>query len=125
VRDVGILIWVVLVIVGVVGSMISSVRKQAQAQGPGPAAPPGRRAKPPTVLRQVARAAPVPAPPSPQPAVKRAPGPPRETPAAHAPDEPQVRRHRFFTSKRDIVHGIVAAEVFGKPRGLHDEHLLY
>jgi|SRR5579863_711607 len=57
-RDVGILIWVVFLIVGVVGSMVSSARRQLAAgkepkpgQAPPQWKPPPGTSQPPTVLR--------------------------------------------------------------------------
>jgi hypothetical protein len=63
VRDVGFLIWVVLLFVGVVGSIVSSIRKQARRPGPQFAVRPPQRppATPqPAVPAQFVTAAPQP-----------------------------------------------------------------
>ena len=113
-RDVGILVWFVLIVVGVIGSIASTVRKQLQAQGRVPnASAPQRR-----VSRVVA------GPPPPPPVV------PRVAPAGRAverrvappadPQKPTTRR--FLPGKNDLVRAVIAAEVLGKPRAFNDEY---
>jgi hypothetical protein len=104
-RDVGIIIWVALLIVGVVGSMVSSVRRQLQAaqaqqrpQRPEPA--PGRQ---------------VPMP-KPRPDPK---GAPQHVEVTH---DARVPRRRLFANKNDLVRAVIAAEVLGKPRAFGDEY---
>jgi hypothetical protein len=124
VREVGIAVWVILLVVGVVGSMVSSVRRQMQTQ----ARSPRRLTERP---RPFAPPAAVPAAPSPP---VRPPGS-RVTPAARkqaVPTAAQAReaahepvrtpRSRIFSTKGDLVRAVIAAEVLGKPRGLSDEY---
>ncbi len=115
-REIGTLVWVVLIIIGVVSSMISTIRKQAQAQGP-----PGRPQPQRTPPRPQSRVAP------PSPAVTQpAPPPPRAQPRppVHAVEEPRAKRKPLFAGKGSLVRAVIAAEVLGKPRGLGDEHFL-
>lgn len=127
-RDVGILVWVGLLIVGVVGSMVSSLRRQAQVR-PMPA-------KLPEWARQIGatvpQAVPPPAPPAapgPRAAPARAPSPKRtppppsvQEPAHHLLEEPHKRAPRLFGSRRELVRAVIAAEVLGKPRAFSDEY---
>jgi hypothetical protein len=124
-RDIGTLVWVVLVFIGVIGSMISSARKQAQAQQA-----PGARAirrPPPQQFAPQAPAPPAPVQPAPQPRViaRVAPAPTKAPPVlaqAHLEAEHHpARRRRLFANRSDLVRGIIAAEVLGKPRGLRGE----
>ncbi len=129
-REVGVIVWVVLLLVGVTSSIVSSIRKASAAQqrpGLGPVAPPPRQA---TVKELVAalqaqaqaQAAPprpraAPAPPQP----RAAPAPqPAELPWPVAP-VPRSSAHRLFAGRGDAVRGIIAAEILGSPRGLRDE----
>jgi len=118
-RDVGTLVWVVLIVIGVVSSMISSVRRQVQAQRrPMPAAPrptpaavrfaPDVRAEPRVHAPQEARPAP------------RA----EAGPAAPMVFEAPPQRPRLFEGRGDLVRAVIAAEVLGKPRALSDEPFL-
>ena len=121
-RDLGTLVWVILIVIGVVSSMISSVRKQAQAQRrPGPAAPPrypgGVRVSPAPAVPPSPAPAPAPAATQLRP-VQAAGSPPPLWPRA---EEPAARRKRLFGGKRELVKAVIAAEVLGKPRGLRDE----
>jgi hypothetical protein len=148
-RDVGILIWVVLLIVGVCGSMISSIRRQMQsAQTPGPSPQRAQAAAPP----QPPGGAPVPQPPqwvqrvlaqTQQPSV-----PPRTAPRPQTPSKPRAQAapvrqtqpidshaphaipsdtigSRLFANKRSLVRAVIAAEVLGKPRAFNDEYTRY
>ena len=120
-REVGTLVWVVLVIIGVVGSMISSARRQALSRRREPAAT--RPRSPASALfAQNVRPAPSvhPAPP------KARPAPPRTEakPAAPIAFEARPRRRRLFEARGDLVRAIIAAEVLGKPRALSDEPFL-
>jgi len=122
-REVGTLVWVVLIIVGVVGSMISSVRRQLRAQqSPAPAArqyqrtpPPGQQSRPAPLAPPPGR--PVP-PPRPQPAT-----PVETTPQEDPRGAPAASRRRLFPQKDELVRAVIAAEVLGKPRALSDEYL--
>jgi len=113
VRDVATLVWVVLIIVGVVSSMISSVRRQVRTMP--------QRARPRSMapgqagLQAVAVQAPPRATP-PRPAPTHAQKPQVQAPEAHRP-------RRFFGSKRDVVRAVIAAEVLGKPKALRGEDL--
>ena len=127
-RDVGFLIWIVLLFVGVIGSIVSSVRKQAQREGskimaPRPQAAPAVRVpaavapSAPEARRGPARVRPVPRP-APEPfAYLEA-----HVAGGHA-GHSAVRR--LFGGRRDLVRAVIAAEVFGKPRGLADEYFNY
>jgi|SRR5580692_1796295 hypothetical protein len=127
-RDVGILVWVVFLVIGVIGSMVSSARRQvaAGAQAPRSQAPP---AVAPTAQQRLAQAlqarvqAPAVSPraPQPRPAPPRPVSAPRGEPPA-APVAHQARQRSFFGSRPDLVRAVIAAEVLGKPRGLHDEY---
>lgn len=136
-RDIGIIVWVVLLLVGVIGSMISSARRQMQQ-----ASPPARRLSPPqqagphasTVppLRQ-AVAPQRPAQPADQkqaaaerPVVRRAPVAPPHDPL---PDHPLITTHvargskatrRLFSSREGLMAAVIAAEVLGKPVALRE-----
>jgi hypothetical protein len=131
-RDVGILVWVGFLVIGVIGSMVSSARRQAAAgaQGRRPQVSPATAAAAQQRLVQAltARAqAHVQAPASsPRPAQPR-PAPPRPAPAprsepAPAPPAHTARQRSFFGSGPELVRAVIAAEVLGKPRGLNDEY---
>jgi hypothetical protein len=123
-RDVGILVWVGLLVIGVIGSMVSSARRQAAggAQAPRPQVPPapGAAAQQRLVAALQARVvapASVPRPPQARPAPPRPVSAPRaEPPAAPAPHS------AFFGTGPELVRAVIAAEVLGKPRGLYDEY---
>jgi hypothetical protein len=138
-RDIGILIWVAFIIIGVIGSMVSSLRKAAAARPqavppqwrPQQPIPAPRDARLPDWAQQVMAAMPQPqpqpqrrpqpSPASPPPAARPA---PRAAPAAPEHEAPhQPHRRRFFGGKNDIVRAVIAAEVLGKPRGLNDEYV--
>jgi len=130
-RDVGVIIWVALLFIGVVGSMISSLRRQTPSRE-APSMPiersqsvelPGPIELPPQ-LRRFAVAAP------PRPAPQRKPAqvavaPVAAPPAVAAPAaehlEPARIRRRLFSDRRDLVRAVIGAEVLGKPRALRDE----
>ncbi|MGB6600395.1 MAG: hypothetical protein WBE77_04865 [Candidatus Cybelea sp.] len=131
-RDIGILIWVALLIVGVVGSMTSRIRslRQIQAQR----APQRMQASQPTPApqrtqpfsAQVVQAPATPARPVPvrtMPAKRPAP-PPRsvgsDTVQAVRPGASTAAK-RLFGDRRDLVRAVIAAEVLGKPRAFGDE----
>jgi hypothetical protein len=124
-REVGTLVWVVLIIVGVVGSMVSSVRRQVRAQQA--QAPPARqyqRTGPPS---QQSRSAP-PGAPQGRPVVPPRPQPTR--PVATTPQDghggssaASAAPRRLFPQKNELVRAVIAAEVLGKPRALSDEYL--
>jgi hypothetical protein len=135
-RDIGILIWVAFLVIGVIGSMISSLRKAAAARPqaavppqwrPQQPAPEPRDARLPDWAQQVmaampqpqARSQPRPAPPPPPPK----PAPRAAPPAAQHEAPHQPRRRRFFGGKDEIVRAVIAAEVLGKPRAFNDEYV--
>jgi hypothetical protein len=130
-RDVGILVWVVFLVIGVIGSMVSSVRRQAAAgtqpkpvpqwkppSGPPPAATaPQRLIGVPQTRVQVPAARPLPSP------APRAQTAPQARPTAPPPSPtPPASGRRLFGSGSELVRAVIAAEVLGKPRGLHDEY---
>jgi hypothetical protein len=174
-RDVGILIWVVFLIVGVVGSMVSSARRQVAARAEPRSAPVPPQAQPTpqgrqgtsfvvpvtqgdtassarsALLRQLSESqaqgdnsvarqrlvqtllaqaqAPAAAPPTAAPAPPVPPRPPPFKPAPvrrnEPPAAPEVQRPKprpLFGTGPDLVRAVIAAEVLGKPRGLHDEY---
>ena len=119
-RDVGIIIWVIFLIVGVVGSMVSKVRRLGDAQT---APQPGRRPSRPVVrLSPPQPASPV-SPPAPGPRAQvRKPAP--QPAATHLPGQEAVPKTklRLFATGSQLVRAVIAAEVLGKPRGLGDEY---
>ena len=136
-RDVGILIWVVFLVVGVLGSMVSSLRKAAQAQGqarpvrpgPAPARPaPQVQAGLPDWARQVI--ATLPQPPAPRPRARPAPASSAQAGAEARPlagacraSPPDAGRRHFFGGRNELVRAVIAAEVLGKPRAFNDEYV--
>lgn len=135
-RDTFLLLWVGFLVVGVIGSIVSGIRKQAQRAQP-VQQPPRRPATslrvgsppqwqpPPGQLPQwvqqlTAQIAPRPAPAAPRPVVPKAPPPP---PIIEPPHEPAPRRHgpRLFRDRKAIVQAVIAAEILGKPLALRDE----
>lgn len=146
-RDVGILVWVGLLIIGVVSSVVSSLRRQTQslpqraagAPQPQPSSPvpqpppewlgqvvaqmpPGARVV--RVVRPPKAGAPAPAPPpSPAASALRE----RVTDNASAglgqtPGHEATKGRRFFGGRSGLVRAVIAAEVLGKPRALSDEY---
>jgi hypothetical protein len=128
-REIGTLVWVVLLVIGVIGSMVSSARRQGAAGtqvarrqvSPAPAASAQQR------LAQAlqARVQAAPASPSRAPQPRPAPPRPQSLPRREAPAAPTARRAKqrsFFGSRPELVRAVIAAEVLGKPRGLHDEY---
>ncbi len=122
-REVGVVIWVVLLLVGVIGSMISTVRKQMQAQ---PQSQQRReRPRPAATIRLQAQPAAAPPAPPPAPSAPAARRKPPPQPVSEHPPPPvgQVRRRvRLFETRGELVRAVIAAEVLGKPRGLSDEY---
>jgi hypothetical protein len=143
-RDIGLLVWVVLLIVGVVGSMSSRIRSQRRMQGsqaparqrprPQPAVsmwPPPQVTGPAqsTVLQATRPAASQPlqaTPPAPSPQPRAAPAvkprPDSQKPVAAVPSETRKAPRPLFAGRREIVRAVIAAEVLGKPRALSDEY---
>ena len=133
-RDVGFLVWVGLLIVGVIGSMVSSLRRQAQARQAAPRPRPGPPL--PAPAGRIVLPLPV-APPQPAPAVARVPpipGPSARPRVASSPASagwpsdpfgrsPMAARHPVsrFLSPTNVAGAVVAAEVLGKPIALRDE----
>jgi hypothetical protein len=103
---------VVLIFVGVISSIISSIRKQVHgAPSPRPQRAIPRR----TPLEPSA------APPQRGPEPQKAAPPP----APSLAPEPHRMRHPFFARKGDAVRAVVGAEVLGKPKALSDEPFRY
>jgi hypothetical protein len=120
VRDVGIFVWVALLLVGVIGSMVSSVRRRLQAPGrpagQRPAVrPPAFQARPPASPGMAAPA------PAASPRSRGAPAAPAREPEAHEPP-PRAERRKLFTGKGALARAVIAAEVLGKPRAFGDEY---
>jgi hypothetical protein len=149
VRDVGIFVWITLLIVGVVGSMISSARKSAErAKGPAPqdsriAAVQALRARgytlqqalaylaanapprsPVTPSRPVAPPSVAAKPVTPTPAPVKSPVIVSGTAFGHAVEGAgsKQKRRPLFEGRNALVRAVIAAEVLGKPRGLGDEY---
>jgi hypothetical protein len=140
-REIGLFIWVGILILGVVSSIAKSAKRQQQGaqQAPGPATtplvPPGSSPQQATLMRVMqaiaAQQGVPPAPPRPvRPASKPAPPPPpppsprRPEPARHAAQPPATatRQRLLFGSQRDLVRAVIAAEVLGKPKAFNDEY---
>jgi hypothetical protein len=143
VRDIGGLIWIVLVIVGVITSIVQSSRRsvsQRTVQGyrvlvqqPQRVASPAQApaeirpeliAQLENIIRQsqpAARPAPPPSPPKPPPATPVA-QPVRA--AASAPLRP-ARTQALFGDRSSLVRAVIAAEVLGKPLALRNEYPRY
>jgi hypothetical protein len=123
-RDVATLVWVVLLVIGVISSMVASVRRRMNAlpprgaQSAPPGVPPAQAPQPQAQLRQQ-----VVAPPMRQVPVR--PSAPAPAPTAAAPPSVAARapsRRRLFPGRRGLVSAVIAAEVLGKPRALRDEY---
>jgi hypothetical protein len=136
-RDTFLLLWVGFLVVGVIGSIVSSIRKQTQ-QGQAARKPPRRiptqwqapaAQMPPAQMTEWVQRVTAPiAPPQPPRAAPRAvvpkPAPPAQAlelphdfPAARHPARPHL-----FRDRKTIVQAVIAAEVLGKPRALRDEY---
>ena len=143
-RDIGIIVWVVLLLVGVTGSIISSARRHMQQASPParrpsppqrpvtqtpivqpsqqpmaspqrPVQPPQRPVQPPVQERAAAE----------RPVVRRTVAPPHDP----LPDHPLIATHatrgskvtrRLFSSHEGLVGAVIAAEVLGKPVALRE-----
>jgi hypothetical protein len=120
-REVGVLVWVAFIVIGVIANIASTARKQAAQKAPQPQALRRPAAVP------VARA-PVTAPPRvaavAQPAPVRRPQP-AAAPVVQRPaplhEAMQLRRRPLFADRPSLVRAVIAAEVLGKPRALRDE----
>jgi hypothetical protein len=136
-REVGLIVWVVLLVVGVTSSIVSSIRKVSTAQqrpGVGPVTPPPRQSTVKELVAALQAQAQAQAQAA-QPQTRPAPAPrvptPAKAPAARAapPDQPawptapsqRSPAHRLFAGRGDAARGIIAAEILGSPRGLRDE----
>ncbi|MEO6834511.1 MAG: hypothetical protein ABI231_01200 [Candidatus Tumulicola sp.] len=147
-RDIGAILWVLIVIVGVVSSIVSNARKQAataqppQKLPPQPSRPqppqPSRPQPPRAVTFGAPAAAPVPAPaatapaaplkarrvaPQPKPAPATAPDRAEFFPAHETAHPGRPPRGRLFRDRRSLVRAVIAAEVLGKPHALRDEYV--
>ncbi|HKE36011.1 MAG TPA: hypothetical protein VKB39_01175 [Candidatus Baltobacteraceae bacterium] len=138
-RDIGGLVWIVFVLIAVVSSIARSARKARTTQAPPrsgqtiaqpvrtvPKPPPQMGQQLASLMAQFAQEAqrqaapPPPAPPPPPKPVPAAPVPPAPAPQGVVPP-PQPRMRRFLADRSDLVRGIIAAEVLGKPLALRDE----
>lgn len=132
-RDTFLLLWVAFLIIGVAGSIVSSIRKQIQgsAQGRSGRAVPSA-AQPPQAIRRVLIAAQAPRPVQ-QAVAPKAPAPPKPPaspasplPPLHTdflpPRAPSRGVARLFRHRSAIVQAVIAAEVLGKPRAFNDEY---
>ncbi len=147
-HEIGGLVWVLLVIIGVVSSIVQSSRRSAaqrRVQPPQTAArqmpvaqrPPIRpqpqfdmREELASIMAQMAaQSQPVQPPPKPPPPpvaptpVAAPPPPPiRPVPAVHSP---VARTEKLFGQRSSLVRAVIAAEVLGKPLALRDEYPQY
>jgi len=122
VRDIGAILWVVIVIVGVVSSIVSNARKQMARPTP------QQRQQP--VLRLQPQSAPqaATARPAAQPRPTLARRPPAQPAAlgadifpAHERPQPRPRQlASLFGDRRSLVRAVIAAEVLGKPLAMRD-----
>jgi hypothetical protein len=124
-RDVGAIVWVILVVVGVISSIVSNARKQAATRAPQTAARPAphlpqvqQRLSRPTQPAVVVASSPVPAPRPQARSVQRS-APEAPAPLEHRAQERRSRR--FFGDRSSIVRGVVAAEILGRPLALRDD----
>ncbi|HEY1655823.1 MAG TPA: hypothetical protein VGF86_11995 [Candidatus Tumulicola sp.] len=127
-RDIGALLWVVIVVVGVISSIVSNARKQAARSGgsarqrivPGPTASPARLATPPAPVRPTEAGRQVRVRLVPDVPLQATPAPPIAHPA-DAVAHPRTKA-RLFANRAAAVRAVVAAEVLGKPKALRDEY---
>ena len=139
-RDTFLLLWVGFLVVGVIGSIVSGIRKQAQraqAQGLTPSASaakaparippqwqPPPAGMPDWVQRVVAQVAPPPKPPARPPPAPKPAAPPQPVVEHHEFASPRAESRgvaRLFRDRKTIVQAVIAAEVLGKPLALRDE----
>jgi hypothetical protein len=138
-RDTFLLLWVAFLIIGVAGSIVSSIRKQIQAAGPPRERPvpaqwqspkPQQAARRVLIAAQAPRVVPQAAPPrapvrpnaavAPKAPVAPVPPPHTDFPTAHT--GPKGAAARLFRHRSAIVQAVIAAEVLGKPRAFNDEY---
>jgi hypothetical protein len=136
-HDIGAIVWIILVLIGVFSSLRRSARRVA-LRGQAPAAPPPQP-PPASVVRSFAASAgmalpPVIPPPVPVPPVAVRPAAPRPVaapPAAAAPTppvHPEMGRpigtspiRGMFEGPATLVRAIVAAEVLGPPKSMQEQ----
>ncbi|MBV8375012.1 MAG: hypothetical protein JO302_05840 [Candidatus Eremiobacteraeota bacterium] len=146
-HDIGGLIWIVLVIVGVITSIVQSSRRSisqrtvSRYQTAAPPQPltatsqPAAQIRPEliaeleNIIRQSQQPArpgvPPPSPPKPPPAPPPPAPPPVPQPRA-MPSAPPPRAARVFGGDRSsLVRAVIAAEVLGKPLALRNEYPRY
>jgi hypothetical protein len=118
-RDIGALLWVAIVAIGVISSVVSNARRQA-ARTP---VPPRRfpQATVPPPPRPAARPAAAYVDPDARPVPQGAPPAPADV-FAHPAERAHPRRPHRFAGRTALMHAVVAAEVLGKPRALRDEY---
>ncbi len=122
------LIWIVLLLIGAIGSIASNARKASRAGEKVQARPTGvvqRPVPPQSVPRSVVVtvAPPPPAPtivPRPRPVAARPP-PPSAAPAPAAPVPHGTAAFRGMFERGNLVRAIVAAEVLGPPKSLREQ----
>ena len=135
-HDIGALIWVIVVVIGVISSIVKNVKQNSAKAQPRPIAP---RSAPVSVLES-APTAEVAQPPLPAPIRRKAPPLGTQAPAAspllggltlpasfHLDYVPGRRSTGFiggmFKDKRAFVRAIVAAEVLGKPKAMQEQSI--
>jgi hypothetical protein len=139
-HDIGGLIWIVLVIIGVVTSISRSARRSVaqrtvttyhtvpapQRLAPAAEVRPEVVAELENIIRQsqaTPRPAPAPAaPPKPPPAANLPPPPVRTM--VSVPARPS-RAEKLFGDRSSVVRAVIAAEVLGKPLALRNEYSRY
>jgi hypothetical protein len=144
-HDIGGLVWIVLVIVGVISTIVRSSRRSVaqrslstyqsppQPQGPAPPRPADfARSELVTELENIIRQSQVAAQPAPPPTAPKP--PPVAAPAPAPPPRPArvptaaprpLRAQKLFADRRSLVRAVIASEVLGKPLALRNEYRRY
>ena len=131
-REVGVVVWVVFIVIGVIVNIASTARKQAAKNALAEKPQPVRRPQPQAMVQAAPQTLmagkwPV-AAPSPGVAPVKRPQPkaaqviaPVPAPSSLIHEASPPRPRRFFADGPSLVRAVIAAEVLGKPRALRDE----
>jgi hypothetical protein len=123
-KDLGSLIWTLVVVIGVVSSIIRSARKRIAAQPKVPAQPaqaPVRRGV--QLLKQDDVVAPAIVPRAPTPVATPAVPAPPPAPVQPSSGRSPAFRGMFVGRGKALVSAIIAAEVLGPPKALQEQTL--
>jgi hypothetical protein len=134
-KDIGGLIWVIIVVIGVISSIVKNAKKaaaQREAARPRMAPAPQPAPAPQTLVQQMTMMPPVLAPAAPvsTPPVRRVQAPPAPQRTTHIPIENLTRAgtsspiRGMFGSGASLVRAIIAAEVLGPPKS-QQEHSIW